>query len=105
MRICFSIVSGFEARTAPTPISSSAWNVTGACAGSARKASQRVVASVIKRRRAAVCRMPFITRLPGLPELPRGQQLELDVSATDLIDLTLEARVHRVLACRGRAAR
>jgi exoribonuclease-2 len=45
--------------------------------------------------------MPFITRLPGLPELPRGQRLELDVLGTNEVDLTLEARVHRVLAAQA----
>jgi exoribonuclease-2 len=44
--------------------------------------------------------LPYITRLPGLPELPRGQRLELDVLGSDEIDLTLEARVHRVLSDR-----
>ena len=41
---------------------------------------------------------PRKLRLPGLPELPRGQRLELDVLGADDIDLTLEARVHRVLS-------
>jgi hypothetical protein len=42
--------------------------------------------------------MPFVTRLPGLPELPRGQRLELDILATHELELSLEARVHRVLS-------
>jgi len=42
--------------------------------------------------------LPYVMRLPGLPELPRGQRLELDVLGADDIDLTLEARVHRVLS-------
>jgi exoribonuclease-2 len=45
--------------------------------------------------------MPFITRLPGLPDLPRGQQLELDVLGANEIDLALEARVHQVLAAQA----
>jgi len=44
--------------------------------------------------------LPYVTRLPGLPELPRGQRLELDVLGSDEVDLTLEARVHRVLSDR-----
>ena len=32
-----------------------------------------------------------------LPELPRGQRIELDVLGTNDIDLTLEARVRQVL--------
>ena len=44
--------------------------------------------------------LPYVTRLPGLPDLPRGQRLELDVLGSDDVDLTLEARVHRVLSDR-----
>ncbi|HET9024472.1 MAG TPA: RNB domain-containing ribonuclease [Burkholderiaceae bacterium] len=58
----------------------------------------RIGASVIKGDVLRIDGMPFITRLPGLPELPRGQRLELDVLGTHEIDLTLEARVHQVLA-------
>jgi len=58
----------------------------------------RISASVIKADVLRVDGMPFITRLPGLPELPRGQRLELDVLGTNEIDLVLEARVHQVLA-------
>jgi exoribonuclease-2 len=58
----------------------------------------RISASVIKGDVLRVDGMPFITRLPGLPELPRGQRLELDVLGTNEIDLVLEARVHQVLA-------
>ena len=57
----------------------------------------RVVASVIRGDVLRLAGLPFVTRLPGLPELPRGQQLELDIVATDLVDLTLGARVHRLL--------
>ena len=45
-----------------------------------------------------VAGLPLLTRLPGLSDLPRGQQLELEVLGSDLVDLTLQARVHRVLA-------
>ena len=58
---------------------------------------QRVVASVIRGDVLRLAGLPFVTRLPGLPELPRGQQLELEIVATDLVDLTLGARVHRLL--------
>jgi len=61
----------------------------------------RVSASVIKGDVLRVDGMPFITRLPGLPELPRGQRLELDVLGTHEIDLVLEARVHQVLAAQA----
>jgi exoribonuclease-2 len=58
----------------------------------------RIDATVLKGDVLRIDSMPFITRLPGLPELPRGQRLELDVVATDHVDLTLEVRVHRLLA-------
>ena len=58
----------------------------------------RIDATVLRGDVLRIDGVPFITRLPGLADLPRGQRLELDVVATDAIDLTLEARVHRVLA-------
>lgn len=61
----------------------------------------RIGASVIKGDVLRVDGLPFITRLPGLPELPRGQRLELDVLGTHEIDLVLEARVHQVLAAQA----
>ena len=59
---------------------------------------QRIDATVLKGDVVRIDGLPFITRIPGLPELPRGQRIELDVVATNHVDLTLEARVHRVLA-------
>lgn len=61
----------------------------------------RIVATVLKEDLLRLDGLPFVTRLPGMPALPRGQQVELDVIATDEIELTLEARVHRVLAARA----
>ena len=58
----------------------------------------RIGATVLKSDVLRLDGVPFITRLPGLAELPRGQKLELDVVGTDHVELTLEARVHRVLA-------
>ena len=58
----------------------------------------RIDATVLKGDVLRIDGLPFVTRLPGLPELPRGQRLELDVIAMDHVDLTLEARMHRVLA-------
>jgi len=58
---------------------------------------RRMTATVIRGDVLRLSGIPFITRLPGLPELPRGQQLELDILGGDEVDLTLEARVHRVM--------
>ncbi len=57
----------------------------------------RIGATVVKGDVLRLDAMPFVMRLPGLPELPRGQRLELDVLGIDDVDLTLEARVHQVL--------
>ncbi len=58
----------------------------------------RIGATVLKSDVLRLDGVPFVTRLPGLPELPRGQKVELDIVSTDHVDLTLEARMHRVLA-------
>jgi exoribonuclease-2 len=57
----------------------------------------RIGATVLRGDVLRLAGLPFVTRLPGLPELPRGQQLELDVLGGDDIELSLEARVQRVL--------
>ena len=57
---------------------------------------RRIDASVIRGDVLRLAGLPFVTRLPGLPDLPRGQHLELDILGGDELDLTLEARLHRV---------
>lgn len=59
---------------------------------------KRIDATVLRGDVLRIDGLPFVTRLPGMADLPRGQRLELDIVATDTVDLTLEARVHRVLA-------
>lgn len=61
---------------------------------------RRLGATVIRGDLLRLEGLPYVTRLPGLPDLPRGQRLELDVLGSDDVDLTLEARVHRVLSDR-----
>ncbi|HTT10139.1 MAG TPA: ribonuclease catalytic domain-containing protein [Burkholderiaceae bacterium] len=58
----------------------------------------RIGATVLKEDVLRLDGLPFVTRLPGMPALPRGQRVELDVLGTDEVDLTLEARLHQVLA-------
>jgi exoribonuclease-2 len=58
---------------------------------------QRIEATVVRGDLLRIAGLPLLNRLPGLPELPRGQRIELDVLGGDLVDLTLQARVHRVL--------
>ena len=61
----------------------------------------RVSATVIRGDVLRIDGLPLITRLGGLADMPRGQRLELDIVAADLVDLTLEARVHQVLAAQS----
>lgn len=63
-----------------------------------QEARTRLEATVLKDDLLRVDGLPFVTRLPGLPVLPRGQRIELEVLGTDEIGLALEARLHQVLA-------
>jgi exoribonuclease-2 len=58
----------------------------------------RIGATVLKEDLLRLDGLPFVTRLPGMPVLPRGQRVELDLLGSDEIELTLEARLHQVLA-------
>jgi exoribonuclease II len=59
----------------------------------------------VRRCRATVLRgdvvrlegMPLVVRVPGVPALPRGRCIELEILGHDLLDLSLDARLHRVL--------
>jgi exoribonuclease-2 len=94
----FSIVSGFEALYGAYADFQQRMERYWALRWIRQERVRRLSATVIKGDVLRVDGMPFITRLPGLPELPRGQRLELDVLGTNEIDLTLEARVHQVLS-------
>ncbi len=58
---------------------------------------KRIAASVVKEDLLRLDGLPMLTRLPGLPALPRGQRIEIDVIDCDEIELSLEARLHQVL--------
>jgi exoribonuclease II len=61
--------------------------------------------NAVRRCRATVLRgdvvrldgMPLVVRVPGVPPLPRGRCVELEILGHDLLDLSLDARLHRVL--------
>ncbi len=59
---------------------------------------RRVAATVLKGDVLRVDGLPFIARVPGLPAFARGQRLELDLLDTDEVELTIEARLHQILA-------
>jgi exoribonuclease-2 len=97
----YSIVSGFEALYGAYADFQQRMERYWALRWLRQERAERISAAVIKGDVLRVDGMPFITRLPGLPELPRGQRLELDVLGTNEIDLTLEARVHQVLSAQA----
>ncbi|MGZ8254040.1 MAG: ribonuclease catalytic domain-containing protein [Burkholderiaceae bacterium] len=94
----FGIVSGFEALYGAYADFQQRMERYWALRWMRQERVDRINATVIKDDVLRIDGMPFITRLPGLPELPRGQRLELDVLGTSEIDLTLEARVRQVLS-------
>jgi exoribonuclease-2 len=57
----------------------------------------RIAATILKDEVIRLDKLPFVTRMPGLPMLPRGRQIEVDVLGADEVDTTLELRLHRVL--------
>ena len=56
-----------------------------------------VEAAVVKGELIRIEGLPFMQRMPGLPELPRGQKILLDVLGVDYVDVLLEARLREVL--------
>ena len=93
----FGIVSGFESAYAAYAEFQQKLERYWSLRWLEQEKMTRIGATVLKSDVLRLDGVPFITRLPGLPDLPRGQKLELDVVATDHVDLTLEARVHQVL--------
>lgn len=65
---------------------------------------RRIEATVVKEDLLRLDGLPMLTRLPGLPSLPRGQRIEIDVLECDEIELALHARLHQVLSERAVAA-
>lgn len=58
---------------------------------------KEVVVSVVKEELVRVQGLPFLQRIPGLPELERGRRLRLAVLGCDYIDLLLETKLLEVL--------
>jgi exoribonuclease-2 len=42
--------------------------------------------------------IPLIIKLPGMPPAPRGASVKLDLVRWDEVDLTVEARLHEIVA-------
>ncbi len=56
-----------------------------------------IEAVVVKGELIRIEGLPFMQRMPGLPELPRGQKILLDILGVDYVDVLLEARLKEVL--------
>lgn len=93
----FAIVSGFDAAYAAYAEFQERMERYWSLRWLRQQGVDRIDATVLRGDVLRLAGLPFVTRLPGLPDLPRGQQLELEVIDGDEVDLTLQARVHRVL--------
>ncbi len=62
-----------------------------------QNAVRRIRATVLKGDLLRLDGLPMVVRVPGLPLLPRGRCVELEILGQDLLDLALDARLHRVL--------
>jgi exoribonuclease-2 len=94
----FAVVSGFDAAYSAYAEFQQRMERYWALRWIRQERLDRLGAVVLKDDLLRIEGMPFVTRLPALPELPRGQRLELDILATHELELSLEARVHRVLS-------
>jgi exoribonuclease II len=59
--------------------------------------TRRCRATVLKGDLVRLDGLPLVLRLPGLPSLQRGRCVEVEILGQDLLDLSLDARVLRVL--------
>jgi exoribonuclease-2 len=64
----------------------------------AQESAKMVDAVVLKDEVLRLVDIPLIIRLPGMPEVPRGSQVRLDILRWDEVDLSIEARVLESLA-------
>jgi exoribonuclease-2 len=97
----FAVVSGFDAAYAAYADFQYRMERYWCLRWLQQESVRRIGATVIRGDVLRLDGLPLVTRLPGLPELPRGQRLELDVLGVDLVDLVLEARVNQVLAAQA----
>jgi exoribonuclease-2 len=64
----------------------------------AQENAQRVDAVVLKDEVLRLVDIPLIVRMPGMPATPRGALVKLDLVRWDEVDLTVEARLHEIVA-------
>lgn len=93
----FGIVSGFDAAYASYADFQAKLERYWCLRWLRQEGIKRLVATVVKEDLLRLEGLPMITRLPGLPSLPRGQRIEIDVIDGDEVELSLQARLHQVL--------
>jgi exoribonuclease-2 len=64
----------------------------------AQQQTRRAQAVVLKDELVRLTEIPLVLKLPGLPQLARGTQVELDLLHWDEVSLEVEARLHEVFA-------
>ena len=69
-----------------------------------QEGAKRVDAVVLKDEVLRLVEIPLVIRLPGIPQVPRGAQVTLDIVRWDEVDLSLEARLLEVAAAPSDAA-
>jgi len=94
----FAIVSGFDSAYTSYADFQAALERYWCLRWLQQEGVQRIGAAVVKDDLLRLDGLPMLTRLPGLPALPRGQRIEIDILGMDEIELALHARLHRVLS-------
>lgn len=94
----FAIISGFDAAYTAYADFQNRLERYWCLRALREQGATRISATVVRGDVVRIDAMPLVIRVPGLPELARGQRLELDVLNIDEVDLMLEVRLHQVLA-------
>lgn len=97
----FSIVSGFDAAYAAYADFQQRMERYWCLRWLRQNDLRRVAATVLRGDVVRIDATPLVTRVPGLPELPRGQRIELDVLGIDEVELAVEWRLHQILGARS----
>jgi exoribonuclease II len=97
----FAVVSGFEATYGAYADFQQKMERYWSMRWLKQEAVSRVGAAVLKGDLLRIDGLPLVLRVPGLPDLPRGQRVEIDILDCDELELTFEARLHRVLAAQA----
>ena len=93
----FATVSGFDAAYASYADFQAKLERYWCLRWLAQEGVQRIAAAVVKDDLLRLDGLPMLTRVPGLPQLPRGQRVEIDLLGCDEVELSLHARLHQVL--------